>query len=89
MRQCTPRLRDEDKNMKTKPWVDDFTAGYMQRMMHLFPKQGEIDPWRNTQNYSLDKKTIRKAPLEDGTLLFDNPKGQSAKPKSEEQRSAA
>ncbi|MFT5693101.1 MAG: monooxygenase [Oceanicoccus sp.] len=89
LRQCTPRLRDEDKNMKTKPWVDDFTAGYMQRMMHLFPKQGEIDPWRNTQNYSLDKKTIRKAPLEDGTLLFDNPKGQSAKPKSEEQRSAA
>lgn len=88
-RQCTPRLREEDKNMKTKPWVDDFTAGYMQRMMHLFPRQGDIDPWRNTQNYSLDKKTIRKAPLEDGTLLFDNPKGQSAKPTVEEQRNAA
>jgi len=89
MRQCTPRLRDEDKNMKTKPWVDDFTAGYMQRMMHLFPKQGDIDPWRNTQNYTLDKKTIRKAPIEDGTLIFDNPAGQAAKPAAEEQRSAA
>ncbi|MFT5578225.1 MAG: monooxygenase, partial [Paraglaciecola psychrophila] len=35
LRQCTPRLRDEDKNMETKPWVADFTAGYMQRMIHL------------------------------------------------------
>lgn len=89
MRQCTPRLREEDKDMKTKPWIDDFGAGYMQRMMHLFPKQGEIDPWRNTQNYTLDKKTIRKAPLEDGTLLFDNPKGQPVATPVEEQRTAA
>ena len=56
VRQCTPRLRDEDKNMQTKPWVDDFSAGYMQRMMHLFPKQGVSGPWQNTQNYSKDKK---------------------------------
>ena len=42
----------------------------MQRTMDLMPKQGEKDPWRNTQNYALDKKIIRKAPLEDGALLF-------------------
>ena len=73
LRQCTPRLRDEDKNMETKPWVADFTAGYMQRMIHLFPKQGVSGPWQNTQNYAKDKKMIRKAPLEDGSLIFDNP----------------
>ena len=43
-------------------------------MMHLFPKQSDRDPWRNTQNYALDKKLIRKAPLEDGTLIFSNSK---------------
>ena len=59
--------------MKTLPWIDDFSAGYMQRLMHLFPKQGDRGPWRNTQNYALDKKVIRKAPLEDGALIFGNP----------------
>ena len=34
------------------------------------PDRGDKDPWRNTQNYALDKKIIRKAPLEDGALLF-------------------
>lgn len=73
MRQCTARLREEDRSMKTLPWIDDFSAGYMQRLMHLFPKQGDRGPWRNTQNYMLDKKMIRDAPLEDGSLLFTNP----------------
>jgi cation diffusion facilitator CzcD-associated flavoprotein CzcO len=70
VRQCTPRLRSEDTNMSMRPWIEDFSAGYMQRTMDLMPKQGDKDPWRNTQNYSLDKKIIRKAPLEDGALLF-------------------
>ena len=39
--------------------------------MHLMPKQGSRDPWRNTQDYMFDKKLIREAPLEDGSLLFE------------------
>ena len=73
MRQVTPELREEDRDMQALPWIDDFTAGYMQRAMHLFPKQGDRGPWRNTQNYALDKKMIRHAPLEDGALRFTNP----------------
>jgi len=73
MRQCTPRLRPEDADMPARPWVDDFSAGYMRRVMHLFPKQGDRDPWRNTQNYALDRKLIRHAPIEDGALTFSNP----------------
>ena len=73
MSQCTPRIREEDKNMKLLPWIDGFSSGYMQRMMHLFPKQGDNGPWRNTQNYKLDKKLIRSAALEDGALQFTNP----------------
>ena len=70
----TPRLREEDRDMETRNWIEDFSAGYMQRVMHKFPKQGSRDPWRNTQNFALDKKIVRKAPLEDGALVF----GQSA-----------
>ncbi len=70
VRTVTPRLRDEGADMQPRPWIEDFSAGYMQRVMHLFPKQGDKDPWRNTQNYAQDKKLIRKAPLEDGALTF-------------------
>ena len=57
--------------MSLEDWVQDFSAGYMQRTMHLMPKQGSRDPWRNTQNYMFDKKLIREAPLEDGSLMFE------------------
>jgi hypothetical protein len=59
--------------MPKRPWIQDFSAGYMQRVMHLLPKQGDHAPWQNTQNYAADKKMIRKAPLEDGALVFGNP----------------
>jgi cation diffusion facilitator CzcD-associated flavoprotein CzcO len=48
----------------------DFSSGYVQRSIHLFPKQGSRPPWRLYQNYVRDRKLIRKAPLEDGVLEF-------------------
>ncbi len=68
--QCTPRLRESDRNMPERPWIDDFSAGYMQRSMDMFPRQGDREPWMNPQNYKADKKMIRKAPIDDGCLLF-------------------
>ena len=68
--QCTPRLRPSDANMPERPWIDDFSAGYMQRVMDRFPKQGDREPWINPQNYSRDKKLFRKAPLDDGCMQF-------------------
>jgi len=73
MRQCTPRLRDEDRDMPRRDWIEGFSAGYMQRVMHLFPKQGDREPWLNTQRFHRDRKMIRHAPLEDGVLQFSNP----------------
>ncbi|MGE3462380.1 MAG: flavin-containing monooxygenase [Pseudomonadales bacterium] len=73
MRQVTPRLREQDRDMQLKPWIDDFSAGYMQRVMHLFPRQGDRDPWRNTQNYLLDRKLIPNTAFDDGALHFGNP----------------
>ncbi len=72
-RQVTPRLREEDRQMEPRPWIEGFTPGYVQRALHLFPKQGDREPWLNTQRYARDRRMIRGAPLEDGVLRFDNP----------------
>ena len=93
VKQVTPRLREQDLSMQPRPWIEDFSAGYMQRVMHLFPKQGDA-PWSNTQNYAQDKKMIRNAPLEDGALLFGRssalaPSAAEPAAEVEETRSAA
>ena len=73
MRQCTPRLGDDERDMVGKNWIESFSSGYIQRKTHLLPKQGEQPPWVNTQNYVLDRKTIGEDPLEDGFLQFSSP----------------
>ncbi len=72
-RQVTPRLREEDRDMPALKWIQDFSAGYMDRVMHLMPKQGDREPWINPQNYRRDRKMFREGKLEDGVLVFDNP----------------
>ena len=79
MRQCTANLGEAEKEMPHLPWIVGFTPGYMARAMHLFPKQGDRDPWRNTQNYPLDRKLARRGPLEDGALAFSNPEPEAAR----------
>jgi len=71
--QVTPTLRPTDKDMPARPWLDDFSAGYIQRALHRLPKQGDRDPWRNSQDYRRDRKTLPTAPLDDGSLVFSNP----------------
>ena len=71
--QCTPQLRDEDLNMPERPWIDSFSAGYMSRVMHMFPRQGNHAPWVNPQNFARDKKMFRRAPLDDGAMQFTRP----------------
>ena len=66
--QCTPRLHQQ--GMAGDDWIKGFSSGYIQRKMHLLPRQGTDWPWLNTQNYVLDRKTIGKEPIEDGFLQF-------------------
>ncbi|MFM7687354.1 MAG: flavin-containing monooxygenase [Actinomycetota bacterium] len=67
---CTPTLRPSDRTMQPRPWIDGFSAGYMQRAMHLMPKQGDREPWVNPQDYGRDRKMFAKAPLDDGVMRF-------------------
>ncbi|MGE0859682.1 MAG: flavin-containing monooxygenase [Gammaproteobacteria bacterium] len=77
---CTPRLRPEDARMAVKPFLDDFSPGYMRRGIGLFPKQGDRDPWRNTQNYVLDREIIRNGTLDDGVLAFETARAAAGEP---------
>ena len=72
--QCTPRLRPSDATMPESPWIDDFSSGYMQRVMHRFPRQGDREPWINPQNYNVDKKMFRTGAMEDGCMQFTSAK---------------
>lgn len=74
MCQCVPRLREEDENMPAADWIKHFSSGYIQRKMHLLPRQGDRPPWLNTQDYLLDRKVIREAPVDDGVLTFSHPR---------------
>jgi cation diffusion facilitator CzcD-associated flavoprotein CzcO len=77
-RQCTPRLPGTEKDMPARDWITAFSSGYMQRAMHLLPRQGDREPWLNNQNYDLDKKMIRGEAIDDGVLSFSNPERGSA-----------
>ena len=67
--QCTPRLRGSDSTMPERPYIDDFSAGYIQRMLPMLPKQGDRQPWMNTQDYLLERELFAE-PVNDGVMLF-------------------
>jgi monooxygenase len=48
----------------------DFTSGYILRALDQLPHQGDREPWRLRQSYLRDRRTIRRASLEDGVLAF-------------------
>ncbi|MFM2076223.1 MAG: hypothetical protein RJA49_113 [Actinomycetota bacterium] len=70
--QCTPRLRPSDADMPAKPWIQNFSAGYMERVMDRFPKQGDREPWINPQDYQRDKKMFADSPVDDGVMEFQS-----------------
>lgn len=72
-RQCTPRLRDEDRGMTTRPWITGFSPGYLRRALPNLPRQGDRPPWLNPQDYSKDRRILGTDPLEDGVLTFSRP----------------
>jgi hypothetical protein len=73
---CVPHR--PDASVQEQPWLD-FTSGYVQRSLALFPKQGSKRPFRLHQNYALDLFTLRHGLIDDGTLEL-TPAGTSAQP---------
>ncbi len=71
--QCTPTLREEEKDMPLRPYIMDFSSGYIQRVLADLPKQGDRPPWANPQDYLKDRKMFHKGAIDDGALVFTNP----------------
>lgn len=69
-RQCTPR--NKDANVTTEPFLD-IAAGYVQRALAKFPKQGSKAPWRLYQNYMFDLTALRFGSIKDEAMEFSNP----------------
>ena len=56
-------------DMPRRPYLD-FQAGYLQRVFHELPSQGDRHPWQNLQNYKVDQKLMLEDPIDDGALVF-------------------
>lgn len=69
VRQCTPRVPESLEEMETRPFIEGFTPNYINRAVDLMPRQGDREPWLNSQDYQREKHMFR-APLEDGSLVF-------------------
>jgi cation diffusion facilitator CzcD-associated flavoprotein CzcO len=67
-----PQLRAEDAQMQLKQWVEaeNFNPGYLQRSLHLLPRQRDRAPWIHRQDYGIEKDEIPSADLEDGALRY-------------------
>jgi monooxygenase len=59
---CMPR--EPDPSLPREPFID-LTSGYVQRALHLFPKQGPTVPWRLHQNYARDVRLLKHGSVED------------------------
>ena len=59
----------DDLTMTRRPFLD-FAAGYVQRSIDLFPKQGSRGPWTVEMNYAADRARLRNGPVEDPALQF-------------------
>ncbi|HLW51697.1 MAG TPA: NAD(P)/FAD-dependent oxidoreductase [Candidatus Angelobacter sp.] len=86
MRQVTPRYSGSGD---VKPFVQNFTPGYIERSLAKWPKQGREAPWRVYQNYFRDTLTLKWSPLEDSALEFSNPPQVAVAPAAQELAEAA
>jgi len=66
-------------DMPVRNWIADFPAGYLQRVMHLFPKQGNREPWVNTQDFRRDRTLFNQPLGADTALQFSQHKESTVK----------
>jgi cation diffusion facilitator CzcD-associated flavoprotein CzcO len=64
---CTPH--NSDPTVQTLPLLD-FAAGYVQRSVHLFPRQGLREPWSVAMSYAQDVRNLRHGPVAHPALRF-------------------
>jgi len=74
--------RQQDPTLATRPLLD-LAAGYVQRAVHQWPRQGSRAPWTLAMSYAHDVRSLRKAPVADPALRFSaRPRGRAPQPAS-------
>ena len=58
-----------DPSQQTSPMLD-FGAGYVNRSLHLFPRQGSIEHWEMSQDLARDQRELASEITADGALRF-------------------
>jgi len=71
---CCPVFDNPD--MVTGPFVES-GAGYVQRSIQQFPRQGAEGPWQISNDHRANVKTFRKSPIADENLRFGSTLGSS------------
>jgi cation diffusion facilitator CzcD-associated flavoprotein CzcO len=64
---CVPH--NDDPTVARRPLLD-FGAGYVQRSVHEWPRQGSRFPWSLAMNYAQDTKNLRHGAVADPALRF-------------------
>ena len=59
----------DNPQIEKRPMLD-FSAGYVQRAVDLFPQQGTSGPWTVEMDYWSDHARLRKGPVDDPALRF-------------------
>ncbi len=67
---ATPVL--DDPASLTEENIFDFSSGYIQRSLHIMPKNADQLPWRLNQHYVKDRVDMRTGTIADGVLTFTN-----------------
>jgi cation diffusion facilitator CzcD-associated flavoprotein CzcO len=76
----TPTLLESEGDMERLPWVtaDDFNPGYLQRSLHLMPKQGSHAPWTFCNDYYVERDLLPTLDLDDPHLVYSAGCGDAA-----------
>ena len=62
----------DNPSIEKRPMLD-FSAGYVQRAVDLFPQQGTSGPWTVEMDYWADHARLRKGSVDDPALRFSAP----------------
>jgi cation diffusion facilitator CzcD-associated flavoprotein CzcO len=65
-------LRPEDADMQIRPWCDpkNFSPGYVMRSQDILFKQGDREPWTHLLEHDVERESLPKANLDDGSLVY-------------------
>ena len=66
----TPELEPGLPAMPPRPWIDDFSSGYMQRALHQFPRQGDREPWINSQDHLRERREFADMCMDEPALRY-------------------